>query len=107
MLWTCVSATLPVMLVGVASFASPVLGALCGIIIAEERFTNNYLPSAQNLVFAFVWGATGGVISALFITPYAVGQIKVVWLVLVVMWIAVAILSGFSLYVFVVQAGSV
>lgn len=100
---------LPIVLVGVVSFVAPVVGAFCGIFIAEERFTNNYLPSTENLEFAFAWGATGGVLSALVMSLYAAGQAKILsqLLVLALVWISVAILSGFSLYAFVVHTGSI
>lgn len=79
-----------------------VASAICGMLLANLRIADSYVPSKDNLWFAVVCGLTSGLLSSglaaailaddgVFISPKK-------WLPIA--WLAMAIASAGSLYVF-------
>jgi hypothetical protein len=97
-----------VLIVGIA-WLSAVIGALIGEVAANNRIAVNSLPRIGNLLFAVTWGGTVGVIPSLGCAAlladrgHVAPRIRWLWAV----WLVIALTSGISLYVFVINTADI
>ena len=87
------------------ALASSVFGALFGVTLAA----NNSIPSISNTVFACGWGATVWTIPAFGLAAYISdqGSSKVSRSILYATLVGVALVSGWTIYLFSVQTAAI
>jgi hypothetical protein len=97
------------LLVVVVAWLNAVIGALIGMAAANDRITDEVLPSVANLLFAVTWGVTFGVIPSLGCAAVLVDRVHAVprmrWLCAA--WSAIALTSGIGLYIYAVSTAAV
>jgi len=100
---------LPTLLAAVTAWLSAVVGALIGMVAANNRIADNLLPSVGILLGAVAWGAAIGIVPSLGLgtvlldRDHAIPHLRWLWTV----WSAIAVASGISLYIFAVSSAAI